>query len=144
MQLPQAITILALVAFASAHAIRREEDKPKADFSRTCDKISVPKGGNHLEAECTRSSGEVLKSSLDLNFCIQHTYGGMEFHEDGHFYGNPGCTGCQVLKDSPNMLQCVCGTSQVGAFKKAELDLDIMVWNNDGLLQCYSRRADSV
>ncbi|KAK6815236.1 CVNH domain protein [Aspergillus parasiticus SU-1] len=144
MQLPQAIAILALVASASPHAIRREEDKPKADFSRTCDKISIPKGGNHLEAECTRSTGEVLKSSLDLNFCIQHTYGGMEFHEDGHFYGNPGCTGCQVLKNSPNMLQCVCGTSQVGAFKKAELDLDIMVWNNDGLLQCYGRRADSV
>ncbi|GMG23991.1 unnamed protein product [Aspergillus oryzae var. brunneus] len=94
MQLPQAIAILTLVASASAHAIRREEDKPKADFSRTCDKISVPKGGNHLEAECTRSNGEVLKSSLDLNFCIQHTYGGMEFHEE-----------------------------YVGAFKKAELDL---------------------
>ena len=137
MQLPQTIAILALLALASAHAIRRDE--AKADFSKTCENITVRKGGNHLEAECTSTNGEKMKSSLDLNFCIRHTYGGMEAHTEyvylpflsrlrltwcsGHFYGNPGCTGCQILKDSPNTLQCVCGTSQVGAFKKATLDL---------------------
>ncbi|KAE8163362.1 CVNH domain-containing protein [Aspergillus tamarii] len=144
MQLPQTIAILALLASASAYATRRDESKPKADFSKTCGKITVPKGGNRLEAECTRTNGEKKKSSLDLNFCIRTTYGGMEPHANGHFWGNPGCTGCQVLKESPNTLQCVCMTSQLGAFKKAELDLDIMVWNNDGLMQCYDRRADVI
>ncbi|KAB8263680.1 CVNH domain-containing protein [Aspergillus pseudonomiae] len=142
MQLPQTIAILALLALASAHAIRRDE--AKADFSKTCENITVRKGGNHLEAECTSTNGEKMKSSLDLNFCIRHTYGGMEAHTDGHFYGNPGCTGCQILKDSPNTLQCVCGTSQVGAFKKATLDLDIMVSNNDGLTECHGHRADKI
>ena len=80
MQLPQTIAILALLASASAYATRRDESKPKADFSKTCGKITVPKGGNRLEAECTRTNGEKKKSSLDLNFCIRTTYGGMEPH----------------------------------------------------------------
>ncbi|GAB1196633.1 hypothetical protein APSETT444_005907 [Aspergillus pseudonomiae] len=97
MQLPQTIAILALLALASAHAIRRDE--AKADFSKTCENITVRKGGNHLEAECTSTNGGKMKSSLDLNFCIRHTYGASSLDSNRGFKdimvsNNDGLTEC--------------------------------------------------
>ncbi|KAE8371896.1 CVNH domain-containing protein [Aspergillus bertholletiae] len=147
MQLRSTFTILALLATASAHVVSRDDSsddsEPMANFSKSCGKVTIPKGGNYMEAECVAKDGSKKKSSLDLNFCIRQTYGGMEPHADGHFWGNPGCTGCQVDKNEQNILRCTCMGSQLNTFKTAELDLDRMVANSDGLLECYGHGAES-
>ncbi|KAE8153710.1 hypothetical protein BDV25DRAFT_18392 [Aspergillus avenaceus] len=145
MQISQIILIVALSLGASAGTISRRHEGTGSEFAKTCTKLEIPKGANNLEAECSVAGQKKrVKTSLDLNHCLTSTGSALVPKKDGQFWGGMGCHSCEFRdkeKQKKGIMRCSCMTTQLGAFLFQEVDLNELIANRYGFLECYGYRG---
>ncbi|KAK4100204.1 hypothetical protein N658DRAFT_508142 [Parathielavia hyrcaniae] len=137
-----------------------------ANFISSCDEKSVNINGRTLTANCKNIFGQLKCSKLDLNRCLMNNYGRLQEDPTGAgreeqlwlttltdkpHIGNQ-CIKCTngkadngLIVDAPPSLkycQCNPGTGAVQAiWPTAIFDLNTLVDNNNGVLECYKTKA---
>ncbi|KXX77624.1 Cyanovirin-N [Madurella mycetomatis] len=125
------------------------------NFTGSCDAKSVKVNGRTLTANCRNIRGQMKCSKLDLNRCIKNLYGSMEPDPTGagpHLAGQ--CIQCTNDGQAdgfavggptgPSLMHCKCnpGTGAAQAnWPTTIFDLNIVVDNNNGILECYRTKG---
>ncbi|KAK3326170.1 hypothetical protein B0H66DRAFT_600304 [Apodospora peruviana] len=142
--------IAALVGLAAAAPAA-----PAQDFLNSCDANSVKVTGRILQANCKNIAGALKCSKLDLNKCLKNTYGSLQADPTG---AGPSladqCINCSNSKTEggfvvgpgggPTLVHCQCNPG-TGAAKEnwplAMIDINTIVDNNNGILECYKTKG---
>ena len=142
-------TLLTLVLAAGALAA-------DGDFITSCDSTTIKVSGNILTAKCRDIIGTVSCSKLDLSKCLKNSYGTLTTDPIGvgpSYAAKDQCVNCSNEKPtsglvigggSPTLLHCQCnsgtGAAQVN-WPTSFFDLNTLVSNNNGVLECYQTKA---
>ncbi|ROW06467.1 hypothetical protein VMCG_04325 [Cytospora schulzeri] len=103
-----------------------------SDFSQSCDKIKVVDHGSSLQAQCTTKAPtgpDWLCTKLDLNNCLGS--------ESGELIAKDVSV---ILVGCPNLLFSVYPDGKL-IYNYTEYNLDDVVGNLDGYLQCFTNLA---
>ncbi|KAK0735363.1 hypothetical protein B0T21DRAFT_411996 [Apiosordaria backusii] len=123
------------------------------NFIGSCDASSVKVSGRVITANCKNILGQLKCSRLDLNKCIKNSYGRLQADPTGSAPGfGDQCIECSngkttdglLLGNSPTLLHCKCnpGTGAAQAnWPTAIIDLNTIVDNSNGLLECYKAKG---
>ncbi|KAL4926710.1 CVNH domain-containing protein [Aspergillus undulatus] len=95
----------------------------------------------HLVARCPDNQGQIRSSKLDLNQCFKNNNGRLEPADHGDAFGyrcepkgtGPGCEECSVENGK---IKCWCKRKD-GQVQLTVGDLNAVVSNNNGFLECY-------
>ncbi|KAM7210931.1 Cyanovirin-N [Rhypophila decipiens] len=125
---------------------------PAQNFFNSCSDSSIKVTGKILQASCRNIKGDLKCSKLDLNKCIRNSYGTLEPDPKGsgpHF--GDQCINCSNGRDSgfvvaggPTLVHCQCnpGTAIAqSAWPTAFIDINDIVDNNNGVLECYGTKG---
>ncbi|KAK0727527.1 hypothetical protein B0T26DRAFT_747839 [Lasiosphaeria miniovina] len=123
------------------------------NFIGSCDASTVQVSGRILTASCRNIFGALRCSRLDLGQCLKNTYGSLQADPAGtgpHFgdqcveCSNSKTLGGILLGDNPSLVHCQCdpgtGASQA-SWPTAIFDLNTVVDNNNGVLECYRTKG---
>ncbi|KAK3370439.1 hypothetical protein B0H63DRAFT_528160 [Podospora didyma] len=138
------ITLASLAVLAPAVA---------ENFIGSCDASTVKVTGRILTANCRNIAGALKCTRLDLNQCVKNTYGSLQADPTatGPHFGDQ-CIECSnsktssgiILGDNPTLVHCQCnpgsGVSQAG-WPTAIFDLNTIVDNNNGVLECFKTKG---
>ncbi|KAL2268927.1 hypothetical protein VTJ83DRAFT_3773 [Remersonia thermophila] len=124
-----------------------------ANFISSCDASSVKVNGRTLQANCRNIFGQLTCSKLDLTKCLKNVSGSLQADPTGagpHLDQCVKCTngkpdGALVIGDPvPQLLYCQCnpggGVAQSN-WPTAAFDLNTIVDNSNGVLECYKTRG---
>ncbi|KAK1756981.1 Cyanovirin-N [Echria macrotheca] len=125
-------------------------------FITSCDGSTIKVSGKYLTAKCKNILGTVACSKLDLSQCLKNSYGLLDTDPIGagpHFSDKNQCVNCStdpstsgfiVGGSSQTLLHCQCnsgtGASQAN-WPVSFFDLDTLVSNNNGVLECFKTKA---
>ncbi|KAK4223521.1 Cyanovirin-N [Podospora fimiseda] len=127
------------------------------DFLSSCDASSVRllSSGRILTATCRNILGQPKCSRLDLSRCIKNSYGRLEADASasGPFFldqciecGNGPTTDGLLVGGGTTLLHCRCnpgtGAGQAG-WPTAFIDLNTLVDNNNGVLECFKVKGSA-
>ncbi|KAK3906397.1 hypothetical protein C8A05DRAFT_29757 [Staphylotrichum tortipilum] len=122
---------------------------PAVDFAGSCEPNSIKISSTTVQANCKNIFGQYACSKLDLNRCIKNNYGRLAADPTGagpHF--GDQCVKCTntkpdsglVVDGGPSLMYCACnpgtGVAQ-GSWPTAIIDLNTVIDNNNGLMECY-------
>ena len=127
-------------------------------FTTSCKLDTVKVDGRWLTAECNnilRTASRCTK--LDLNNCLKNNFGRLEddvFGTGPHYADKNQCVNCTNKKPSGGFIigngntatqmtcQCNPGTGVAQAnWPTAVIDLDVIVTNNNGVLECHQTKG---
>jgi hypothetical protein len=141
------VTSLLTAALCVAGAVAEGE------FLNTCDVKSVKVVGKTLTAKCRNILNLEKCNKLDLNKCLKNLFGTLAVDPIGagpSFTDRNQCVNCSnekpagVANWSNSILRCKCnpGTGVPEAqWPTSHFDLDTLVSNNNGILECYTTKA---
>ena len=113
------------------------------NFLATCRNINLLAG--KLSAEClTQTKAHQNTSSLDLNNCIQNSYGALKWTPGGNY--NETCKECKnftTTRGQNPVLTCKChdGGSYGGKYNDTNINLSVGITNKNGVLTCDNRNV---
>ncbi|KAK3984774.1 hypothetical protein QBC44DRAFT_252168 [Cladorrhinum sp. PSN332] len=126
------------------------------NFVSSCDPASVKLSGRTtLTASCSNILGQLRCSRLDLNRCIKNSYGQLQADPNGSgpFFGDQ-CINCSngptseglIIGGGTTLMHCKCnpgtGAGQA-SWPTAFIDLNTLVDNNNGVLECYKVKGSA-
>ncbi|KAK0652804.1 hypothetical protein B0T16DRAFT_388006 [Cercophora newfieldiana] len=125
----------------------------EGEFLNTCDIKSVKVSGKTLTAKCKNILGQEKCNKLELNKCLKNLYGTLAVDPIGagpSFIDPNQCVSCSNEKPagvsgwSQSILRCRCNPGTGGSnanWPTSHFDLDTLVSNNNGLLECFATKA---
>ncbi|KUI73997.1 hypothetical protein VM1G_09377 [Cytospora mali] len=114
-------------------------------FSKSCDEIIVGSDGSTVEAKCVTTSSmgpPWVCTKLDLNQCLGNYAGRLTPKDGGDF--TQTCESCGEADSL--IIGCQCWTGAYSSdgskvYHYSEYDLDDVVGNSDGYLECFGNIA---
>ncbi|KAK4169042.1 Cyanovirin-N [Cladorrhinum sp. PSN259] len=125
------------------------------NFVTSCDSASVKVSGRTITANCRNILGQLKCSRLDLSRCVKNQYGRLQAdpNASGPFFSDE-CIDCSndattdglLLGGGTTLMHCKCnpgtGAGQA-SWPTAFIDLNTLVDNNNGVLECYKVKGSA-